>query len=207
MFSRLDFQDSSGKMSSHSINALPSYLMERLTLLRYFAQYMDENLTEGGDSQSGSTAAAPAVGTPRCRPSFVHMKRWVRTPKAIIMQLDNNTLQVTTTPPFLDCCEIPLMDCNSFFLSSPFLSHFLSVPVDQLFQGPHENCALRFDWAFVVRFHPLLGDLHQQWSSLRYLQTLRHLPARLWTHFARETRLRFDSSPWICRSGRRIKSS
>ena len=145
MFSRLDFQDSSGKMSSHSINALPSYLMERLTLLRYFAQYMDENLTEGGDSQSGSTAAAPAVGTPRCRPSFVHMKRWVRTPKAIIMQLDNNTLQVTTTPPFLDCCEIPLMDCNSFFLSSPFLSHFLSVPVDQLFQGPHENCALRFD--------------------------------------------------------------
>lgn len=42
---------------------------------------MDENLTEGGDNQQDQT-------------SFVHMKRWVRTPKAIIMQLDNNTLQI-----------------------------------------------------------------------------------------------------------------
>ena len=101
---RLDFQDSTGKTSSHSVNALPAYLMERLTLLRYFAQYMDENLTEGGDSNGSSAsqpastsaaAAAPAL-TPRriLQPSFVHMKRWVRTPKAIIMQLDNNTLQV-----------------------------------------------------------------------------------------------------------------
>ena len=60
--------------------------MERLTLLRYFAQYMDDNLTEGGDSQPIPSAYG--------RPAFVHMKRWVRTPKAIIMQLDNNTLQV-----------------------------------------------------------------------------------------------------------------
>lgn len=104
--SRLDFQDSSGKMSSHSVAALPAYLMERLTLLRYFAQYMDENLTEGGDSSSSSSAsqaapAPPTAGpglTPRRQQSFVHMKRWVRTPKAIIMQLDNNTLQVICPP-------------------------------------------------------------------------------------------------------------
>ena len=64
--------------------------MERLTLLRYFAQYMDENLTEGGDSQQ-QDETSPVHGRRR---SFVHMKRWVRTPKAIIMQLDNNTLQV-----------------------------------------------------------------------------------------------------------------
>ena len=83
--SRLDFQDASGKTSSHIISSLPSFLAERLTLLRYFAQYMDENLTEGGDS-------LPLPTYRRC--SFVHMKRWVRTPKAIIMQLDNNTLQV-----------------------------------------------------------------------------------------------------------------
>lgn len=94
--SRLDFQDSSGKTSSHAVNSLPTYLMERLTLLRYFAQYMDENLTEGGDSsQSNNNQQQPAT-TPRRSSSFVHMKRWVRTPKAIIMQLDNNTLQVTS---------------------------------------------------------------------------------------------------------------
>lgn len=42
---------------------------------------MDENLTEGGNNQHNQS-------------SFVHIKRWVRTPKAIIMQLDNNTLQI-----------------------------------------------------------------------------------------------------------------
>lgn len=42
---------------------------------------MDENLTEGCDNQQNQS-------------SYVHMKRWVRTPKAIIMQLDNNTLQI-----------------------------------------------------------------------------------------------------------------
>jgi hypothetical protein len=70
--------------------------MERLTLLRYFAQYMDENLTEGGDSQQQQEQASttPSTSPVHRRRSFVHMKRWVRTPKAIIMQLDNNTLQV-----------------------------------------------------------------------------------------------------------------
>lgn len=96
LFSRLDFQDATGKTSSYSLNALPSYLMERLTLLRYFAQYMDENLTEGGDSQQQQEQASttPSTSPVHRRRSFVHMKRWVRTPKAIIMQLDNNTLQV-----------------------------------------------------------------------------------------------------------------
>ncbi|XP_046456835.1 serine/threonine-protein kinase PLK1-like [Daphnia pulex] len=93
---RLDFQDATGKTSSYSLNALPSYLMERLTLLRYFAQYMDENLTEGGDSQQQQEQASttPSTSPVHRRRSFVHMKRWVRTPKAIIMQLDNNTLQI-----------------------------------------------------------------------------------------------------------------
>lgn len=97
----MDFQDASGKTSSYSTSALPGYLTERLTLLRYFAQYMDENLTEGGDSRGGPGApASPASrrssGPPpaTAAPGFVHMKRWVRTPKAIIMQLDNSTLQV-----------------------------------------------------------------------------------------------------------------
>ncbi|EFX82812.1 hypothetical protein DAPPUDRAFT_302355 [Daphnia pulex] len=95
---RLDFQDATGKTSSYSLNALPSYLMERLTLLRYFAQYMDENLTEGGDSQQQQqqeqASTTPSTSPVHRRRSFVHMKRWVRTPKAIIMQLDNNTLQI-----------------------------------------------------------------------------------------------------------------
>ena len=91
----MDFQDLTGRMSSHNINAMPLYLKDKWTLLHYFARYMDENLSEGDDSQS----TAPAVDTPRCRSSFIHMKRWVRTPKAIIMQLDNKTFQVTIQRP------------------------------------------------------------------------------------------------------------
>ena len=72
-------------LTNMSSSQVPASLHEKFTLLRYFAQYMDENLTEGGDSQPLPTYR---------RSSFVHMKRWVRTPKAIIMQLDNNTLQV-----------------------------------------------------------------------------------------------------------------
>jgi len=52
--------------------------MERLTFLRYFAQYLDY--------------VQQPTATPR-RSSFVEW--WVRTLKAISMQLDSNTLQVT----------------------------------------------------------------------------------------------------------------
>jgi len=70
---------------------------------------MDENLTEGGDSLSTTTTATTAqaaqaqtaqsqAASRRSPPAFIHMKRWVRTPKVIIMQLDNCTLQVTADP-------------------------------------------------------------------------------------------------------------
>jgi len=111
--SRLDFQDANGKTSSHIISSLPSFLSERLTLLRYFAQYMDENLTEGGDSQ-------PLPTYRRC--SFVHMKRWVRTPKAIIMQLDNNTLQINF---FKDHTKIVLSADTTSSSTSPGHGHYL----------------------------------------------------------------------------------
>jgi len=91
----LDFQDLTGRMSSHSINAMPLFLKDKWTLLHYFARYMDENLSEIGNSQS----TASFVDTQRCRSSFIHMKRWVRTPKAIIMQLDNKTFQVIMQHP------------------------------------------------------------------------------------------------------------
>lgn len=36
--SQLDYQDAGEKMTSHSIGAVPPYLLERLTMLRYFAE-------------------------------------------------------------------------------------------------------------------------------------------------------------------------
>ena len=73
-------------MASHQV---PPSLHEKFTLLRYFAQYMDENLTEGGEggrSKGGPRQAASS--------SIPQIKRWIRAPKAIIMHLTNGTIQV-----------------------------------------------------------------------------------------------------------------
>jgi hypothetical protein len=123
--------------------------MERLTLLRYFAQYMDENLTEGGDSQQQQEQASttPSTSPVHRRRSFVHMKRWVRTPKAIIMQLDNNTLQVKS---------IYYIHSGILFKNDNFC-----WCLDQLFQRSHQDRLVgRHD--LDVGRHPVLGNLHQQ---------------------------------------------
>merc|ERR1740128_299442 len=73
-------------VSTMSSQQVPPLLHEKFTLLRYFAQYMDQNLTEGGDSVRKSSA--------RCQTAIPQIKRWIRTPKAIIMHLTNGTIQV-----------------------------------------------------------------------------------------------------------------
>ena len=80
-------------MSAHQV---PPALQEKFTLLRYFAQYMDENLTEGGETVAGGRAAAtrpPSAARPGLA-TIPQIRRWIRTPKAIIMHLTNGTIQV-----------------------------------------------------------------------------------------------------------------
>ena len=79
---------------------VPPALHEKFTLLRYFAQYMDENLTEGGE---GGKAVKAGAGVGAVRPSspnvaIPQIKRWIRAPKAIIMHLTNGTIQVKISP-------------------------------------------------------------------------------------------------------------
>ncbi|XP_023327473.1 serine/threonine-protein kinase PLK1 [Eurytemora carolleeae] len=75
-----------GSMSTMNSHQVPPGLHEKFTLLRYFAQYMDQNLTEGGETGRRLSRVQPAT--------IPHIKRWVRTPKAIIMHLTNGTIQV-----------------------------------------------------------------------------------------------------------------
>ncbi|XP_054712021.1 serine/threonine-protein kinase PLK1-like [Uloborus diversus] len=81
---RVEFHDNNGKLSTYSHSSVPSQLLERFTLLKYFAQYMDENLTEGGELQSKDLV----------RKKIPFMKRWLRSSNAIIMQLSSGTLQI-----------------------------------------------------------------------------------------------------------------
>lgn len=75
-------------LASHQV---PASLHEKFTLLRYFAQYMDENLTEGGEGGKGSRSNTIRTAASS---SIPQIKRWIRTPKAIIMHLTNGTIQV-----------------------------------------------------------------------------------------------------------------
>ena len=81
-----------------SSGQVPGSLHEKFTLLRYFAQYMDENLTEGGEGGNRGQGAKTGVKTGiSCNPNLAipQIKRWIRAPKAIIMHLTNGTIQVT----------------------------------------------------------------------------------------------------------------
>ena len=82
----MEFTDSTGRLVVHQAGSLPAWLQERYQLLRYFATYMEENLTEAGDVRSSRAV----VGRGNVIP---HVRRWDRTPKSIIMQLSNGTFQ------------------------------------------------------------------------------------------------------------------
>lgn len=80
-------------VASMAIAQVPPSLHEKFTLLRYFAQYMDENLTEGGEG--GRLPGKALVGVKHAASCTIpQIKRWIRTPKAIIMHLTNGTIQV-----------------------------------------------------------------------------------------------------------------
>lgn len=84
---RIEYHDTSGKMTVHTASAIPGFLQERMGVIKYFANYMEENLTEGGDVLKPADARKK-----KCLP---YMKRWVRTEHAVVMQLSCNTLQVS----------------------------------------------------------------------------------------------------------------
>ncbi|KAF2356165.1 POLO box domain [Trinorchestia longiramus] len=119
--SRVEYHDCSGRLTTVSTSSLPAWLQEKYQLLRYFATYMDENLTEAGDkttsphttsrsssssnssansstSSTGSTGSGGGgtTGASKSASSQVipHIRRWDRTPKSIIMQLSNGTFQI-----------------------------------------------------------------------------------------------------------------
>ncbi|CAL4122258.1 unnamed protein product, partial [Meganyctiphanes norvegica] len=110
--SRVEFTDASGHLTVQQVGTLPAWLQERYQLLRYFATYMEENLTEAGDTR--------AVRAAHSRTSVIpHVRRWDRTPKSIIMQLSNGTFQINF---FKDHTKIVIAgersDVSVMFISS-----------------------------------------------------------------------------------------
>lgn len=82
---RLEYRDSNGSVEAHSPSSLPPSLQEKFSLLKYFANYMEENLTEGGDVPKNPG---------RKKKPLVYLQRWMRTDRAVVMQLSCSMLQV-----------------------------------------------------------------------------------------------------------------
>lgn len=82
----IEYHDLNRKLNIFTITNIPSNLHEKYTLLKYFAQYMDENLTEGGEPHM--------IEYQKGKSHIPYMKRWVRTPHAILMQLSTGTVQI-----------------------------------------------------------------------------------------------------------------
>lgn len=74
---------------------------------------MDENLTEGGEGARGSRQGLVRTASSS---SIPQIKRWIRTPKAIIMHLTNGTIQVKLFLNF-PSAHIPPLEAYPLYLA------------------------------------------------------------------------------------------
>ncbi|KAB7494327.1 Serine/threonine-protein kinase PLK1 [Armadillidium nasatum] len=97
--SRVEFHDNSGRVTAHPTGSLPAWLQERFQLLKYFAAYMEENLTDAGEvvesHKRQHQQQQQQLQQSNLKQILIpHIRRWDRTPKSIIMHLSNGTFQV-----------------------------------------------------------------------------------------------------------------
>ena len=81
----VQYNDLSNRVYTFTTDNTPAEYQKKSTLLLYFAQYMDEHLIHGGDMVHKEVTSVP---------TGIFMKKWFRTGKAIVMYLNNGTLQV-----------------------------------------------------------------------------------------------------------------
>ena len=81
----VQYNDLSNRVYTFRTEAAPPDYQKKATLLLYFAQYMDEHLIHGGDATRDYGSWTP---------TGIFMKKWFRTDRAIVMYLNNGTLQV-----------------------------------------------------------------------------------------------------------------
>lgn len=84
-FRTLVYNDLSNKIVTFTTESAPPEQRKKVTLLLYFIQYMNEHLI---NSEELTSSVASSYS------NAVFMKKWFRTDKAVVMYLNNGTLQV-----------------------------------------------------------------------------------------------------------------
>ncbi|XP_045160377.2 serine/threonine-protein kinase PLK1-like isoform X1 [Mercenaria mercenaria] len=83
----VQYYDMTGHLNAFSVDQPPDDLDKKTTLLMYFAKYMDEHLIQGGNIECSKDSDDISVGS-------LCLKKWFRTAKAIVLYLNDGTLQV-----------------------------------------------------------------------------------------------------------------
>ncbi|KAH3698953.1 serine/threonine-protein kinase PLK1-like [Dreissena polymorpha] len=83
----VQYYDMTGRLNAFTADQPPEDLDKKTTLLMYFAKYMDEHLIQGGNLECSKDSDDISVGS-------LCLKKWFRTAKAIVLYLNDGTLQV-----------------------------------------------------------------------------------------------------------------
>ncbi|XP_043919737.1 serine/threonine-protein kinase PLK2 [Protopterus annectens] len=73
-----------GQCSIYSTTEAPEHLIGQVTILKYFAHYMEENLMDGGDLPSIMDTSKPRL----------YLLQWLKSDQALLMLFNDGTFQV-----------------------------------------------------------------------------------------------------------------
>jgi len=103
----IQYNDLSNRTHTFSYQSASNEHQKKVTLLMYFAEYMDTHLIAGGNVQTNGSSSINSTSststtvvdqqqttTKEDHATAIFMKKWFRTDRAIVMYLTNGTLQV-----------------------------------------------------------------------------------------------------------------
>lgn len=97
----LQYIERDGTESYLTVNSHPSALMKKITLLKYFRNYMSEHLLKAGAN------ITPREGDELAR--LPYLRTWFRTRSAIVLHLSNGCVQVNFFQDHTKLILCPLM--------------------------------------------------------------------------------------------------
>lgn len=103
---QVEYIDKDMAESYYTIRAYPETLIKKVTLLKYFRNYMSEHLLKTGASM------APKEGDQYARLPF--LRTWFRTRSAIVLHLSNGTLQINFFSDHTKIILCPLMGAVTY---------------------------------------------------------------------------------------------
>ncbi|XP_039273722.1 serine/threonine-protein kinase PLK1-like [Styela clava] len=102
----IEYIDKDMSESYYTIRTYPDMLVKKVTLLKYFRNYMSEHLLKAGASM------APKEGDQLARLPF--LRTWFRTRSAIVLHLSNGTLQINFFADHTKIILCPLMGAVTY---------------------------------------------------------------------------------------------